>query len=90
MALEEIGARFRVTIFCVRKYPPTVDEIDQAILDALAVSKGLSTQEISIRIKRSPRATRTRLLNMIERGQVREVGTSPQDPKRRYFLATKG
>lgn len=31
----------------------------------------------------------TRLLGLIERGLVREVGTSPQDPKRRYFLANR-
>ncbi len=31
------------------------------------------------------RATRTRLVKLVERGLVREIGTSPQDPRRRYF-----
>ena len=31
------------------------------------------------------RATRNRLPKLVERGPVREVGTSPQDPRRRYF-----
>ena len=88
--LEEIGTRFRVTIYTIRKYTPNVDAIDQAILETLANGKGLSTQEISTRIQRSPRATRTRLMNLVGRGLIREVGTSPQDPKRRYFLAAKG
>ena len=29
-----------------------------------------------------------RLLQLVGRGLVREVGTSPQDPKRRYFLSS--
>ena len=35
----------------------------------------------------TPRATRTRLARLVGRGLVREVGTGPQDPKRRYFRA---
>ena len=88
--LEEIGSRFRVTIFMARTVAPTVDETDQAILDTLARGKGLATQEIADRIKRTSRATRTRLIRLIGLGLVREVGTGPQDPKRRYFLASKG
>ena len=87
--LEEIGSRFRVTILTARTGLPTVDETDQAVLNALARGKGLSTQEIADRIKRSSRAARTRLVSLIGRGLVQEVGTSPQDPKRRYFLASK-
>ena len=87
--LEEIGSRFRVTILTARTRLPTVDQTDQAVLDALARGKGLSTQEIADRIKRSSRAARTRLVSLIGRGLVQEVGTSPQDPKRRYFLASK-
>jgi predicted HTH transcriptional regulator len=85
--LEEIGTRFRVIIHTVRALPPSVDKTDQAILDALAGDKGLSTQEIAAAIKLTARATRTRLVKLIGRGLVREVGTSPQDPKRRYFRA---
>ena len=68
---------------------PTMDETDQAILNTLAPGKGLSTQEIADRIKRTSRATRTRLIGLIGLGFVREVGTGPQDPKRQYFLASK-
>lgn len=83
--LEEIGARFRVTLRTERMGTPAVDATDKAILDALAGGKGLSTQEIAGAIDRTPRATRTRLVKLVERGLVSEVGTSPQDPKRRYF-----
>jgi len=85
--LEESSTRFRVTIFTARTGAPSIDKTDQAILDALAGDKGLSTREIAAIIKLSARATRTRLSKLVERGLVSEVRTSPQDPKRRYFRA---
>jgi len=85
--LEEIGTHFRVTLFSQRRKGPTLDEIDQTILGALGKSHGLSTHEIAARIRRSARTTRTKLLALVERGLVVEVGTGPQDPRRRYFLA---
>ncbi len=84
-SLEELGARFRVTLFTSRIESPAADPTEQAILKALVGDKGLSTQEIAAVIKLSPRATRTRLAKLVERGLVREIGTGPQDPKRRYF-----
>ncbi|MGH2619920.1 MAG: ATP-binding protein [Anaerolineales bacterium] len=84
---EEIATRFRVTIFTERVGPTVLDKTDQAILDALAGSKGLLTSEIAKSIELSPRATRTRLARLVGRGLVREVGTGPQDPKRHYFRA---
>jgi len=85
--LEEIGTHFRVTIHTISTGVPSVDKTDQVILDALAAGNGLSTQEIAAVIDLTARATRTRLLKLVERGLVREIGTSPQDPKRRYFRA---
>lgn len=87
--LEEIGTHFRVSLYTARKHAPRVDQVEQAILDALSAGKGLSTQQIAAKIKRSPRATRTRLLSLVTRGLVAEVGTSPQDPRRQYFLVKK-
>lgn len=89
LPLEEIGTHFRVTLYTARKHPPRVDQVEQAILDALSAGKGLSTQQVATRIKRSPRATRTRLVSLVARGLVAEVGPSPQDPKRQYFLVAK-
>ena len=84
-APEEIGARFRVTIHTVRIGTPSVDKTDQTILDSLAEGSGHSTQEIADLIGLTTRATRVRLRKLVERGLVREIGTSPQDPQRRYF-----
>jgi len=83
--LEEIGTRFRVTLFTARTAAPIADPIEQAILDSLADDAGLSTRDIAAAIGLTPRATRTRLSKLVQRGLVREIGTSPQDPKRRYF-----
>ena len=82
---EEIGTRFRVTVSTERTGPPALDETDQVILDALAGGAGRLTSEIAKAIDLTPRATRTRLARLAGRGLVREVGTGPQDPKRRYF-----
>ena len=85
--LEEIGTRFRVTLSTRPVGPPALDTIDQAIVGALGPDTGRSTAEIAAVIALTPRATRTRLAKLIQRGLVRELGTGPQDPKRRYFRA---
>ena len=87
--LEEIGTRFRVTLYTARGPVPQLNDIDQAILDLLSDGHGRSTNEFAAHIQRTPRAARTRLASLVERGLVREIGSSQQDPKRRYFKATK-
>jgi predicted HTH transcriptional regulator len=84
--LEEIGLRFRVTLRCVPVGPPRIDPLDRTILDLLADETGRTTAEIARHIARSPRATRTRLIALIERNLLREIGTGPRDPQRRYYL----
>ena len=72
--LEQVGA-------------PALDETEEAILGTLRDGTGRVTSEIAKVIGLTTRATRTRLVRLVERGLVREVGTSPQDPKRRYFVS---
>ncbi len=81
-ALEEIGIRFRVTIRTARIGAVDLDPTDSTIMALVSAPEGLSTSEIARGIGLTPRATRTRL---VARGLVREIGTNPQDPKRRYF-----
>jgi len=85
--LEEIGTRFRVTLSTAKTGTPAVEATDQAILDTLAGAEGRLTSQVASVIGLTPRATRTRLARLVERGLVREIGAGPQDPKRRYFLA---
>jgi len=86
--LEEIGTRFRVTLWLEHVGEPALDKTEEAILAILRDGTGRVTSEIAKVIGLTPRATRTRLVRLVERGLVREVGTSPQDPKRRYFLSS--
>jgi len=82
---EEIATRFRLTLSAERVGPARLDETDQAILETLAAAEGRLTSEIARAIGLTPRATRTRLARLVGGGLVREIGTSPQDPRRRYF-----
>jgi len=82
---EELGIRFRVTLRTEQKQAPKLDALDRDILSLVRAPDGLATREIAERIGLTPRATRTRLASLVARGLVREVGTGPQDPKRRYF-----
>ena len=65
--------------------PATLDATDQAIVVLVRVPEGLATRQIASSIGLTPRATRTRLAALVALGLVREIGTGPQDPKRRYF-----
>ncbi len=58
------------------------------LLETLAGHHGRATSEIAVALGLSPRAMRTRLAGLVARGLVREIGTGPQDPERRYHLAT--
>ena len=84
--LEELGTRFRVTLFTARSQHAVQDTADQAILDILAKGEGCSTLQIATAIALTSRTARTRLKKLVEGGLVREIGTGPKDPKRRYFL----
>lgn len=85
--LEEVGTRFRVTLFPRREAPPRIDDVDAAALDALRSAEGLTTSKLAAKIGRTPRATRTRLRRLVGRGLVVELGSGPNDPHRRYFVA---
>lgn len=88
---EEIGTHFRVTLLAIPHRAPATDVRNEAILAALAKSPeaGLATSQIAKQIKLSPRAARTRLASLVERGLIIEVGSGPQDPHKRYHLASE-
>lgn len=85
---EEIGGRFRVTIFSEQAARPRLDDTDAAIVAAIGeVPDGLSTSQVAATIGRSGRTARTRLKELATLGIIVELGTSPNDPQRRYLLA---
>ncbi len=87
---EELGIRLRVTLFAEPVGPRALDEPNRAILHLLADGEGHGTSEIAGVLGLTPRATRTRLRKLVDRGLVREIGKGPRDPKRRYYLAGDG
>ena len=60
-----------------------VDATEQAILARLKEGQGLATREVAAIIGLSARATRMRLAGLIDRGLVREIGTSAKDSQRK-------
>jgi len=82
---EEIGTRFRLTLYLGRAGSPQLDETDREILNSLDEKAGRSTHDLSLAIGLSSRSTRTRLAKLVDAGFVRDIGMGPNDPKRRYF-----
>ena len=87
LVFEELATRFRVTIATERGTRPVRDKRDEAILACISGSAGRLTNEMATVIGLTPRATRTRLARLVGGGLLREIGTGPQDPRRRYFPA---
>src|ERR1019366_10796985 len=54
----------------------------------LVLGADFQRSQIAKRIGVSPRAARTRLASLVERGLVAEIGSGPQDPHRRYHLVS--
>ena len=100
---EEVGLRLRVSIPTVAAKrgdgAPIVavgdlattgyalDATDQAILALLTGGGEYGSGAIAEAIGLTPRSTRTRLAKLVSRGLVREVGTGPHDPQRRYIAS---
>jgi len=87
--LEEVGTHFRVILSAIPTGPIRLDEKEQAILSLLEEGRGRSTAQIAKAVSLSPRATRTRLADLVRRNLIIEVGSGPQDPRRQYFRAEK-
>jgi ATP-dependent DNA helicase RecG len=81
----EIGLRFRVTLRTVPVAPAVTDSVERLILDYIAASDGRSTSEIAAHIGLTPRTTQNRLAKLTDRGLVIAVGSSPRDPRRKWF-----
>ena len=84
--LEEIGSSFRVTFRRGRVAKPERDKLDTTIVEFLRRKPGASTSQIAAAIKRTSRATQTRLKRLVELGQLVAIGSSTQDPHKGYHL----
>lgn len=85
-ALEELGSGFRVTLTRKRGQASVLDALDQAILDLVGQSSGISTSDVAAHIRRTTRATRDRLGRLVALGLLAAVGSGPRDPRRTFRL----
>ncbi len=83
---EEIGGRFRVTLWATAGGAPQLAPDQQRLLAALArVGRaGLTTSDLADAVGRSTRTVRTHMTRLVALGLVVEVGSGPTDPRRRY------
>jgi ATP-dependent DNA helicase RecG len=89
--LEEVGMHFRVTLFTIQRSKIaklSLDQLDENILSMLKNGNGLSTSEIAAKIGLSTRATRSRLITLVDHRFIVEIGSGPRDPQRKYYLAS--
>ena len=84
----ELGLRFRVTLRTTATGTLQVDETERRILEFLDTPNGRSTAELATHIGRTARTTQQRLKRLAGCGLVVAVGTSPRDPRRRWYLST--
>jgi predicted HTH transcriptional regulator len=87
---EELASRFRVIFRLTRVAASQLNETELSILNAVRCADGLSTGGVAEAVGISSRAARTRLKQLVARGVIVEVGSSPTDPKRVYLPADRG
>lgn len=83
----ELGLRLRVTLRTERIATAALDDVDQSIVTYLRSEEGRSTAAIAAHAALSPRAVQQRLARLAERGAVVAVGSSPRDPRRRWYAS---
>lgn len=81
---KEVGNRFRVTIYTNAIKEPTLDKIDQKIINVIKLSGGLSTSEVGKKVGLSSRAARERLKKLVNLNILYVVGTGPYDPNKKF------
>lgn len=84
----EAGGRLRVVIRSSVAARPTINAADEEVITILA--RGAArTSEVAAALGKSVRWTRQRLNTLVDTGLVVELGEGPNDPRRRYALATQ-
>ena len=86
----EILCRLRSHVLAVQVFPSSTRPhqlTKEEQVNGVYVGVGFLTSEIAKAIGLTPRATRTPLARLVGLALVREIGTGPQDPRRRYYRA---
>lgn len=83
---EEIGPRIRVTFFKKPIGKPEITALEEKIITHLKERGALSTQEITNLLEASKRTVIHKLSELVNKGIIAEIATSPTDPKKQYIL----
>ena len=86
---DELASRFRVTLRTESTHEPVTDETSRRILAFLNAHNGRSTAEIAKHIGLTSRTTQTRLARLADLGLAVAVGSSPRDPRRKWYAGDR-
>jgi ATP-dependent DNA helicase RecG len=84
--IEEVGARFRVTLYGQSTKPVMLDAIETKLLELVSAHGELSTKDLAQFMELSTRSIRIRLVQLLEKGKLVEIAKSKTDPKKKYAL----
>lgn len=83
---QEIGNRFRVTLYKEHLKVPEPTPGETKIVEAIKSHGSMSTKDIAACVGLTSRIVRKRLINMIEKNLIVEVGRGSNDPKKKYDI----
>lgn len=81
----EIANRFRITFYMNKVAPVQLDKDELLIIDLLKKHESLSTHALATAINLSKKTVRARLIKLIEKGQVKEIAKSMNEPQKKYL-----
>jgi ATP-dependent DNA helicase RecG len=86
----EVATRFRVTIRLASTPVLKTDPVEESICRLLKKGDGMTPTQIAREIGLTPRATRSRLRSLRQRGIVTVTGRNEKHRGGRYFLSERG
>ena len=83
---REIGPRIRVTFYKEKISQAVLNDTDNFIMDLLGFCGPLSSHQITSCVNLTKRSVINRLSKLVDKGQIRELAQSLNDPKKKYDL----
>ena len=83
--IEERPGRVRVTFSMTASNEPTLTARERQAFDMTNSGAGISPAELAIALKVSDRTARTVLAGLVSKRVAVVIGSSPNDPQRRFF-----
>ncbi len=84
---EELNNQFRLTLYSIPIEPSRARPGEELSIKYLKKNKEISTHSAAEFWNISPRAARTRLKRLLDKGVVHRIATPPKDPYAVYTLA---